>query len=278
VTGHRIWDGLDADCGLIGASSAALSAAGPVVMAAGAALESVLQLLDEASRAAGRSQSDSETSRLNADRGGYRKVSSRLAALLPLPVVRARRTQRLVEPTVGAAAMAAGYGDDFASLARVRLRPPARCVAVPSCGKERLNCACITRTAGVALDPRTTAKAQLSDDAARALSEYWSGRVQFRPGGHVATAVPVPWVGWVVRPSEVHQATAGAIGQPVALVARAPATARSLGGPAGLPVVEGLGAPDHLVARDEPRPPLGAWTPSGDTVAGPGAAASWCHS
>jgi thiamine biosynthesis lipoprotein len=197
MTGHRAWARFDADAVLIGATTPPLGATGQVVVAAGAALESVLQwfvqLLNEADCATDRFRPDSEISRLYADLGDCRKVSSRLAGLLKGSLVWARRTHGLVDPPVGAALGAAGYENGFASMARVQVGRPPQCVPVPGWWRVSVNGTRVTRPAGVALDVGTTAKAQLADEAARALSEFWSGPVLVSLGGDVATAGSVPW-------------------------------------------------------------------------------------
>lgn len=228
MTGHRAWARFDAGAGLIGSTRPALGTTAQVVVAAGAALEPSLQwldqLLDEADCAANRFRPDSEISRLNADLGGCREVSPRLAGLLQASLFWARRTHGLVDPTVGAALMAAGYGDDFAAMAKVQLGPPPPGVPVPGWWRVSVDGTRVTRPVGVALDLGATAKAQLADEAARAISEFWGGPVLVSLGGDIATAGPVPPGGWVVRISDDHQATAGATGQTVVLVARALAT------------------------------------------------------
>ncbi|HUY53630.1 MAG TPA: FAD:protein FMN transferase [Candidatus Nanopelagicaceae bacterium] len=222
------WGPIDAGPGLVGASRAALGTTAQVVVPAGAALESSLQWLDQwldqADRAANRFRPDSDISGLNSDPAGEREVSWRLADLLRASLFWARRTHGLVDPTVGAALVAAGYEGDFAEMTRVQIGPLPPGGPVPGWWRVTVAGTRVTRPPGVMLDLGATAKAQLADEAARAISKSLHGPALVSLGGDIATFGPAPPGGWVVRISDDHQASPGATGQTVVLVAPAMAT------------------------------------------------------
>jgi len=226
------WGRIDPGDGLIGASRPALGTTAQAVVEAGAPLELSLerldQLLDQADRAANRFRPDSEIARLNADPGLRHEVSPRLATLLRSALDWARRSHGLVDPTVGGALVAAGYGADFATLAKVQLGPPPTAAPVPGWWRVSLAGTWLTRPVGVFLDLGATAKAQLADEAAAGIFEVVAGPALVSLGGDIATAGPVPPGGWVVRISDDHQAAPGTRGQTVVLVAGALATSSTV--------------------------------------------------
>ncbi len=224
----RRWSPIDAGPGLVGASRTALGTSAQVVVPAGAALATSLQWLDQwidqADRAANRFRPDSEISRLNSDRAEERELGWRLTDLLQASLSWARRTHGLVDPTVGAVLIAAGYEGDFGEMARVQTGPQPPSAPVPGWWRVTLEGTRVTRPPGLVLDLGATAKAQLADEAARAISQLVGGPALISLGGDIATAGPAPPGGWVVRIADDHQASAGAPGQTVVLVAPAVAT------------------------------------------------------
>jgi thiamine biosynthesis lipoprotein len=120
-------------------------------------------VLERYERTFSRFRPDSELVRVN-QRGGGR-VSALFAEVLETALWAAEETGGLVDPTVGAAVVAAGYDRDFgAGLDRAE---PARTAAVPGWRRVRLRGRALVLPAGCALDLNGVVKALAVDDAAR---------------------------------------------------------------------------------------------------------------
>jgi thiamine biosynthesis lipoprotein len=152
-----------------------------------------------------RFRADSELSRLNAAAGRPVRVSALLAAVLDEALRVARATDGTVDPTVGAALLAAGYDRD---LAEVRRDPrPAR-PPVPATGWRGvvLDGNVVTTPPGTRLDLGAVAKAYAADRAARHAAGAAGCGVLVALGGDIAVCGPPPEGGWRVRVAEDHRA------------------------------------------------------------------------
>ncbi len=95
--------------------------------ATGAELAEVRRLFEQLDRTFSRFRPDSELNRVNAATAEFAAASPMFVRVLALALDAARRTDGLVDPTLGAAIEAAGYDRDFAELADDE-RPPAPAV------------------------------------------------------------------------------------------------------------------------------------------------------
>ncbi|GAB3052486.1 FAD:protein FMN transferase [Intrasporangium mesophilum] len=159
--------------------------------------------LREVDRAVSRFRTDSELMRLA---GRARRapaeafLSPTCAAYLDAGLRAARLTGGLVDPTIGAALVAAGYDDD---LDRVRARGEFRQVSigrVPHWHSVHLNVSArrVSVAAGTLLDLGATAKAHAADTIAAALAESLPGGFLVNLGGDVAVSGELPRGGWSV--------------------------------------------------------------------------------
>ncbi|QEC50376.1 FAD:protein FMN transferase [Baekduia soli] len=167
------------------------------------AVETELLAID---RTCSRFRDDAELSGVHAAAGAVVPVSERLAEAVAVALDAARRTDGLVDPTVGAAVIAAGYDRDFDDLP---LDAPALS-AVPAPGWRRVRLDRARRTlqlpVGVRLDLGATAKALAADRAAAAAQAVAGGHgVLISLGGDVAVAGPVPDGGWPVGLADGHR-------------------------------------------------------------------------
>ncbi|UTI62959.1 FAD:protein FMN transferase [Paraconexibacter antarcticus] len=258
VTGDAAWRALGTGVRLLVTDAAALPPARSAVEAELAATDLVCS----------RFRPDAELVRLNARAGREVRVSARLLDAVTLALRAAALTEGAVDPTVGAALVAAGYDRDFPLLAaggapgrgrradrlRLRLRhraadwrsvrvdPAASTVRVPS---------------GVRLDLGATAKAACADRAAAAARDAAAAVVAHAGvlvslGGDVAVAGPAPAGGWRVLLAEDHAASPSA---------GAPAVTVTGGGLASSSTTVrrwGDGA-HHLIDPRTGRPAAGPW-------------------
>ena len=125
----------------------------------------------------------SELNRLNAAGGGL--MSTLFAEALDVALWAARETGGLVDPTVGAAVLAAGYDRDFAD----GLDDPAPCGAAAPADHTRLHVVgrALVLPAGVRLDLNGVVKALAVDRAA----EFLDGHGFVSAGGDLRTCDPV---------------------------------------------------------------------------------------
>lgn len=190
--------------------------------------------LDAIDRACSRFRDDSELARVNARSGRTHRVSPLLAEALALALRAAALTDGDVDPTVGRALELAGYDRDWALIAGGRedgnrdmlpqAGPGARTPAVSArvrSGWRVVELDPLARTvrvpAGVRLDVGATAKAWVSDRAARAAAAAGGCGALVSVGGDVATAGEAPAGGWRIHVTDDHRSTAAAPGQTVAI-------------------------------------------------------------
>lgn len=210
---RRSWPALGTTCTVLVTDGATLEAACATVAA-------VLELADGTYS---RFRTDSELSRLNGA-GRPTIVSPLLAEALEAALRAARLTDGAVDPTVGRAMRALGYGADFATLAGRDVPFELRLEAVP--GWQVVGCERDTRRVtlprGVELDLGSVGKALAADHAAAAAHQATEAGVLVSLGGDIATAGTAPAPGWPILvaddsgapadgPGEVVRITGGAI-------------------------------------------------------------------
>ncbi|HEU4973999.1 MAG TPA: FAD:protein FMN transferase [Baekduia sp.] len=170
--------------------------------AARAAVEAELLAID---RAASRFREDSELEGVHAAAGAPVVVSPLLAEAVDAALHAARRTGGLVDPTVGAAVIAAGYDRDFDALPADG--PPVHARPAPGWRAVRLDRrgGTLRLPRGVRLDLGATAKALAADRAAAAAARAAGAHgVLVSLGGDVAVAGPPPEDGWPVGIADGH--------------------------------------------------------------------------
>jgi thiamine biosynthesis lipoprotein len=171
--------------------------------AASLAVERELARVDAA---CSRFRADSELAALNAAGGALVTVGPLLLEAIEVALRAAWITRGAVDPTVGAALVAAGYDRDFEALPEDGPAFPAR----PAPGAERVRLDRRRREVvlapGVALDLGATAKALAADKAAAAAAAHADG-VLVSVGGDVAVAGTAPGAGWPVGLADDHRET-----------------------------------------------------------------------
>ena len=166
---------------------------------AAAAARLVRSQLTELDLACSRFRPDSELNRL--PHGRPVRISPLLTELLAAGIRSARRTDGLVDLTVGHAVRSLGYDADLAVVRNRRAAlVPAECRPAPGFWRLMLDqhdhTVVIPR--GVEVDLGATAKAWAADRAARSCTEQLPGGFLVNLGGDIATAGPVPAGGWRV--------------------------------------------------------------------------------
>jgi thiamine biosynthesis lipoprotein len=202
--------------------------------ALGAACGALKALMDRVDKAASRFRDDSELSMVNARAGFMVPVSRLLVDLVDVSLVAASISGGAVDPTVGAAVVAAGYDQDIETVRR-RL-PQAAGVSAPAVGwkhvqlNRRLGLVGVPQ--GAALDLGATAKAWTADRAALVLSKRHGCAVLVEIGGDLRAA-GAPAEPWVIEVAERE----GDPGVPVTLshggLTTSTTTARSWSTPTG---------------------------------------------
>jgi FAD:protein FMN transferase len=164
----------------------------------GAACGELKALMDRVDKAASRFRQDSELSIVNARAGALVPVSRLLVDLVDVSLVAASMSGGAVDPTVGAAVIAAGYDDDIEAVRRRFPEPPADPKPVPGWQQVQLNrkLALLGVPQDCALDLGAIAKAWTADRAALVLSKRYGCAVLVEIGGDLrAAGDPVkPWV------------------------------------------------------------------------------------
>lgn len=188
------------------------------------ALQEVERELADIDRTCSRFRADSDLSRLNDSAGSWVTVDPLLMTALQVALRAAAATGGAVDPTVGAAVIAAGYDRDFDEVARVgpaigdpkpapgwhlvELDPDRFRVRVPS---------------GVELDLGATAKALAADRSAGRAARATGCGVLVSLGGDVSTAGDPPPGGWTIGIADDHAAL-GEPGQSIDIVSGGLAT------------------------------------------------------
>jgi FAD:protein FMN transferase len=169
--------------------------------AARAAVESELAAVD---LACSRFRPDSELEIVNAAQGARVAVGPLLAEAVRVALHAARGTGGLVDPTVGAAVIAAGYDRDFAELGADT--PGRAAEPAPGWRSVRLEDQMLQLRPGVRLDLGATAKALAADRAAAAAARAAAPHgVLVSLGGDLAVAGRVPAGGWPVGIADGHR-------------------------------------------------------------------------
>ena len=167
------------------------------------AVEGELVAID---RACSRFRADSELSRLHEANGRPTPVGPLLMEAIAVALEAARQTDGLVDPTIGAAVIAAGYDRDFADLpGDVTAHPRA---ATPGWRSVRLDRErmLVQLAPGARLDLGATAKALAADRAAAAaVAAVGPHGVLVGLGGDIATAGRAPAGGWPVGIADGHR-------------------------------------------------------------------------
>ncbi|HEY6758539.1 MAG TPA: FAD:protein FMN transferase [Baekduia sp.] len=173
-----------------------------VLDAARAAVEAELDAID---RACSRFRQDGELAEVHAAEGAPVVVSSLLATAVRVALDAADATDGLVDPTVGAAVIAAGYDHDFAALPADSPRTPAAPAPSPGHRTIHLTGRTLRLAPGVRLDLGATAKALAADRAAAAAARAAGPHgVLVSLGGDIAVAGPAPAGGWAVGIADGH--------------------------------------------------------------------------
>lgn len=159
--------------------------------------------LDDVDAACSRFRPDSE---LRALRPGANQVSALLAEAIGVALRAADLTDGDVDPTIGAAMIAAGYDRDFAAIGARHQDDGGRTVTARSLANWREITLTGTRLDlpdGVQLDLGATAKAWAADRAAVFIAAALGTGALVSLGGDIAVAGPVPDGGWRVRVQDV---------------------------------------------------------------------------
>jgi thiamine biosynthesis lipoprotein len=179
----------------------------------------LVRALREVDLLASRFRPDSELTALNRRAGESVRVSRRLFAAVVLAIDVARRTDGLVDPTVGRALRLVGYDRTFIAVraragnfVAVSHRSPGW--ASIELDRERHE---ICVPAGVELDLGATAKAATADAVATTVHESTGSGVLLSLGGDVAVAGPLPAAGWPIRIADRHDASLDSEGPVVAV-------------------------------------------------------------
>ncbi|GAB3970184.1 FAD:protein FMN transferase [Actinoallomurus acanthiterrae] len=170
--------------------------------AARAALDAELTAMGAA---CDRFRADSELSRLNAAASRPVQVSALFARTLKRALEVAEATDGVVDPTVGAALVAAGYDRDIAEVGRDGPAPRLVRRRVAGWRTVRLDGQLVRLPRGVRLDLGATAKALAADRAAaRAFADTGCG-VLVSLGGDIAVSGPPPDGGWRIHVTDDHR-------------------------------------------------------------------------
>ncbi|WP_405056297.1 FAD:protein FMN transferase [Kribbella sp. NBC_01505] len=169
----------------------------------GAACGELKALMDRVDKAASRFRPDSELSIVNQRGGAMVPVSRLLVDLVDVSLMAASISGGAVDPTVGAAVIAAGYDDDIETVRRRLVQPAAASARVAGWQQVQLNrkLALLGVPEDAALDLGATAKAWTADRAALVLSKRYGCAVLVEIGGDLCAAGQ-PTEPWVVTVAE----------------------------------------------------------------------------
>jgi thiamine biosynthesis lipoprotein len=169
--------------------------------AARAAVESELEEID---RACSRFRADAEIRRVCAAGGEATAISALLAEAVGVALDAARRTGGLVDPTIGAGLVAAGYDRDFAQLPRdAPAEPPVAAAGWRTVDLDRRG-RTLQLAPGTILDLGAIAKALAADRAATAAVAATACGVLVGLGGDIAIGGEAPAGGWPVGIADAH--------------------------------------------------------------------------
>ncbi|TCO26592.1 thiamine biosynthesis lipoprotein [Kribbella steppae] len=164
----------------------------------GAACGELKALMDRVDKAASRFRPDSELSVVNSRADAMVPVSRLLVDLVDVSLVAASMSGGAVDPTVGAAVIAAGYNDDIERVRRRFPQPAEELKPIPGWEQVRLNrkLALLGVPQDSALDLGAIAKAWTADRAALVLSKRYGCAVLVEIGGDLrAAGEPAePWI------------------------------------------------------------------------------------
>lgn len=174
----------------------------------GACAGTVKAMMDRVERASSRFLPDSELSVVNGRAGMMVPVSRLLVDMVDVALVSASMSGGAVDPTVGAAVVAAGYDADIEVVRRRRALAPGRgpgdvARPVPGWRQVRLDrkLARIGVPAGVTLDLGAIGKAWTADRAATVIAERYGCAVLVEIGGDLRAAGE-PREPWVIEVAE----------------------------------------------------------------------------
>jgi thiamine biosynthesis lipoprotein len=177
--------------------------------AAPSEVQAIEGLFAQRDRMFSRFRDDSELNRVNGTAAPF-LVSEDFASALHVALEAAGASDGLVDPTLGAAVVAAGYDRDFADLDE-QVEPPRRPRASPGCWKSvRLTGRLLTRPTGVQFDLNGVVKALAVDEALTCIAgpAFVSAGGDLATRGQVSVALPG---GDVVRVHEGGIATSGTV-------------------------------------------------------------------
>jgi thiamine biosynthesis lipoprotein len=191
--------------------------------------------LDAIDLACSRFRGDSELARVNREAGAISCVGPLLAEAIEVSLRAAELTEGVVDPTVGADLIRAGYDRDWQAMARTAEAPfhgSVRACARPPRAARRDGAGwrgvALDRRAGlvqippgVSLDLGATCKAWAADRAAAIASEVSEDGALVSIGGDLALAGEAPAGGWRVL---VSDSSRGGRGQTIGVAAGALAT------------------------------------------------------
>lgn len=212
MTASAVWEDWSCRVRLVVTDSSALERA----------RDHLAELMADVGHAASRFTTTSDVCRINQGAGRLVPVSRRTVALVDVALDAAAQTDGLVDPTVGAHVVRAGYVGDIASV-RDRLVARQDHTALPAADWQRVrvdhDLARVGVPQGLALDLGATAKPWTADVAAHTIAASLGTGVLVELGGDVAVAGrrTTPWQ---VRVSE----RAGEPGEQVGLTSGGLAT------------------------------------------------------
>jgi FAD:protein FMN transferase len=177
------------------------------------ALAAVRETVAEFDAACSSYRTDSELAAVNAGAGSVVQVSELLLDAVAAALRAAALTDGDVDPTVGQALIAYGFGPGGES------RDPIRIEAVPGVRSVKVDpvAGTVSVGRGVRLDLGATAKAMAADRAAARACAAAGCSVLVALLGDIALAGPAPEGGWPVRVTDDHRGGIDAPGQTVTI-------------------------------------------------------------
>lgn len=200
----------------IGTTATAVVGDSDALLAARSILLHDLRALD---LAASRFRSDSGLQRVNRNAGHPTPVDGLLWTALAAALDVARKTDGLVDPTVGAAMRGNGYDTTFS---RVALRNGALVPSISPAGRWREivldpETSCVVVPAGVELDLGASAKALAADLIARRVAAETGSSTLVSLGGDVSVAGEAPAGGWIVGIDDDHATPVEAVAERISI-------------------------------------------------------------